>query len=453
MKRTFISIKGMHCRSCEIRVEDELLKVPGVKKADVNHKTGIAYIHHSNASLSTEEISNAVSGAGYKLGVNKKSTDFFSSNKQDYIDVVLAVFIVGLIFIIIKELGLIDISVAVTPGYGNLGIAFLVGVTAGLSTCMTLVGGLVLGISSRFNQTHAQASSKVKFIPHLFFNAGRVGGFFLLGGLIGMIGSLIQLSTGFIGLLTVIVGTVMIVLGLQLIGIFPGLSTISLTLPKVVSRIFGITEKAQNEYSHTRSFILGVLTFFLPCGFTQAIQLYAVSTGSFLKGALVMAVFAAGTMPGLLSVGGITSIVKGSSQKLFFRYAGVVIIGLALFNIFNGINLFHVATGVFSSQTDTRLDDPNVLEENGIQTVRMIQDNHGYNPNTFTIKKGIPVRWIVRSTDPYSCASSLIMPAFNIRTNLTEEEKILEFTPSKSGQIPFSCSMGMYTGKFNVIED
>lgn len=76
---------------------------------------------------------------------------------------------------------------------------------------------------------------------------------------------------------------------------------------------------------------------------------------------------------------------------------------------------------------------------------------NGYSPNSFTIKKGIPVKWIVKSVEPRSCASSLSVPKLNIRTQLTENEQIFEFTPKESGEIPFSCSMGMYTGVFNVI--
>ncbi|NCP77121.1 sulfite exporter TauE/SafE family protein [bacterium] len=41
----------------------------------------------------------------------------------------------------------------------------------------------------------------------------------------------------------------------------------------------------------------GALTFFLPCGFTLAMQAYAITTGSFITGALTMMAFALGTAP------------------------------------------------------------------------------------------------------------------------------------------------------------
>jgi sulfite exporter TauE/SafE len=45
------------------------------------------------------------------------------------------------------------------------------------------------------------------------------------------------------------------------------------------------------------AFISGALTFFVPCGFTFAMQLYAMQTGSFWMGAVVMLLFAGGTLP------------------------------------------------------------------------------------------------------------------------------------------------------------
>ncbi|MEK7067922.1 MAG: cupredoxin domain-containing protein, partial [Patescibacteria group bacterium] len=91
--------------------------------------------------------------------------------------------------------------------------------------------------------------------------------------------------------------------------------------------------------------------------------------------------------------------------------------------------------------------------ENGQQIVRMAETNSGYSPNEFTIKKGVPVRWVIDAQAPYSCASSIIMSKFNIRKNLVAGENIIEFTPTETGRIDFSCSMGMYRGAFYVVDE
>jgi len=53
---------------------------------------------------------------------------------------------------------------------------------------------------------------------------------------------------------------------------------------------------------------------------------------------------------------------------------------------------------------------------------------------------------------PYSCASSLVVPGYDINVQLKKGENIIEFTPRETGEIKFSCSMGMYRGKFIVVD-
>ncbi len=451
MNTTSVPIKGMHCKSCELLIEDELKKIEGVQKVDVSHKTGLATIYHSSKTMSQNEIDTAIRNAGYDTGLEKKK-GFISSNIKDYLDLVYAFFIAGLLFLILKELGLFNISITGQKGYGSYPVVFMVGLTAGVSTCMALVGGLTLGISSRFKQNNELVGRWNMLIPHTFFNIGRIIGFFLLGGLIGALGSVFEISNSITGFITVGVGLFMIFLGVQLTQIIPKLSDISFTLPKGIARSLGITDGGQKQYSHLGTMILGALTFFLPCGFTQAIQLYAVSTGSFIRGGLTMAVFALGTMPGLLGIGSLSAFVKGSFSGLFFKVTGIIVIFLAIFNITNGLNLLKVSAGL--SGIDIQKEaNTNVITENGYQVARMVQDETGYKPNSFIVKKGLPVKWAVKTVYPYSCASSLMLPKYNIRTLLTEKEQVFEFTPEETGDIPFSCSMGMYSGVFHVVED
>jgi hypothetical protein len=197
------------------------------------------------------------------------------------------------------------------------------------------------------------------------------------------------------------------------------------------------------------------MTFFLPCGFTQAMQIYAVSTGSFVQGGLIMGLFALGTAPGLLGIGGLTSVIKGIFAQRFFKFAGIVVIALAFFNINNGLNLTDWELGTVSS-ADTKAvaaqsTDPNVKIENGVQVVRMTESSSGYAPSKFTIQQGIPVKWLIDAKDQYTCASTVIASKIGVRKNLSLGQNIIEFTPKEIGQIPFSCSMGMYRGTFTVV--
>jgi len=168
-----------------------------------------------------------------------------------------------------------------------------------------------------------------------------------------------------------------------------------------------------------------------------------------------MGLFALGTAPGLLSIGGVTSLVRGAFKERFFKVAGQAIIFFALFNLNNGYTLAGFNLGGLNnkySNQENIINDPNVTLEDGVQVVRMIENNNGYSPNKFSIQKCTPVKWIIEAKAPYSCASVILIPKLKIQKFLSAGENVVEFTPTESGALPFSCSMGMYTGVFNVYD-
>jgi sulfite exporter TauE/SafE/copper chaperone CopZ len=453
MRKKIIPIKGMHCRSCELLIEEELKKLPSVYFIGVSFKKGQAEIHSHN-EVPNDLIYKAVAEAGYSVGKNEVK-EWFTKDPKKYEELFSAFIILVAVYLILKMFGLTDIK----PNFGepsSLLVVLLIGLTAGISTCMALVGGLIVGISARHAEKHPEADAVQKFRPHIFFNLGRIGSYAVLGGLIGLIGKAFQFSGPSLGLITLVVALIMLLMGLQLIEIFPKLSGISISIPASISKFFGIKQHHQKEYSHSNSAMIGALTFFLPCGFTQAMQIYAMSTGSFITGALIMGVFALGTAPGLLGIGGLTSVVKGSFSKKFFKFVGLVVISLALFNLSNAFNLLDIKLSLPASQNQQNgiiSSDPNVTIEDGKQVVRMTEDSFGYKPNSFVIKKGIPVKWIIDAKNIYSCASSLVSRDLKLSTTLKSGENVFEFTPSETGTISFSCSMGMYRGSFTVIDD
>lgn len=452
MKKIIIPIIGMHCRSCEMLIENKLSEIPEVNQVKLDYKKGVAEVYYDDQRPNDHEMEEAIRSSGYSIGSDQEK-ELISKNPSDYQDLGIALFFLAGIYIILKNFGLTNVSFGSDLGSpSSFSVVLLIGLTAGFSTCMALVGGLVLGLSARHAEKHPEATTAQKFRPHIFFNLGRVLGYIILGALLGSIGSIFQISNTLLGLFTIIVGAIMFMMGLQLIEIFPVANRIKFTLPKFVSRILGI-KNHEKEYNHRSSAIMGAMTFFLPCGFTQAMQLYAISTGSALTGGLVMGTFALGTVPGLLGIGGLTSAVKGILAKRFFKAAGILVIFFALFNISNGYNLTGWQLGSVSSEVgDSQSSDPNVTLQDGVQVVNMRQISNGYSPNKFTIRKGVPVKWIITSEDPYSCASSIVMSKYNISKRLSKGENIIEFTPTETGALKFSCSMGMYTGVFNVVD-
>jgi len=89
--------------------------------------------------------------------------------------------------------------------------------------------------------------------------------------------------------------------------------------------------------------------FFLPGGFTQSMQIYALSTGSFWSGAMTMFVFSIGTFPVLAALSfGSWKIQKSPNAGVFFKTAGLVVIIFAIFNIINSLVVIGLIRPVFN---------------------------------------------------------------------------------------------------------
>ncbi len=446
MQKITLDISGMHCRSCELLIEDELLKVPGVKKAKTNFRKGVAVLFCEEEKPNETAIEQAIRNAGYEVG--KGERPWFSRDIGAWAEMLFAMSIVLVLFIVARSLGLFEISLGSSDRLSSLPFVLLLGLVAGFSTCMAIVGGLVLAASARFSEMHPEASARKKFLPHLYFNIGRIGGFALLGALLGWAGSTFQLSSLSVGVLTALVGGVMFLLGLQLLELFPKLSAWKLMLPKGIAQALGIQSHTRKEYSHSRSMFIGAATFFLPCGFTQLTQLFVVTAGSPLTGALTMGAFALGTAPGLLGIGGIAAAAQGWFRRFFFKTAGIIVIALGIFNFQNGLALVNLGP-------DRQIEKETINDTTPVkdaQVIRVVQKGDGYSPTKLTVKKGQPVRLIVDSQDSYTCAVSFVIPKVGVRQVLKPGENVFTFTPAEAGPIPFSCSMGMYRGVINVIE-
>jgi len=440
-----IPIKGMHCKSCTLIVADELNKIPEVKHTSVSLKTNSATISFTDEPTELQ-IDQAIDRAGYIVGNDEKP--IFSKDKSTYGQFLLSLAWIAIIFLVLRILGFSGINFS---GLGdNKGLmALVVGVTAGFSTCMALVGGLILGLSSRYAEKHQSATVSQRFRPHLFFNLGRIVTFFVLGGVVGLFGSFFRLNSSITGLLTIGIGIVMLILGAQLTEIFPRLSNKGLTLPAGLAKFIGINQKKDKEYSHKNAMVLGGLTFFLPCGFTQAMQLVAIGSGSFVTGSIVMGLFAIGTAPGLLGVGGLTSVVKGKFAKVFFRFAGALVVLLSIYNISNGLNLTGYKFSLGSGQSSGSVSAP--VDKNAIILKTIFTPSGGtqdISPNTFNVEVGKSyILSIEAKGDGQGCMSTIMIPGvYDTPMLITKGMLTLPFKIDKAGSYNITCAMGIVRG-------
>lgn len=438
MKET-IPIKGMHCQACTVSITKELLKVEGINAAKVSLKQRQAVIDRGG-QVTDNDITAAVKRAGYSVGVEK--TPIISKNPRDY-QLLLGGGIIILAAVIIIDHFDGGLLLSGQAYESDAVYAVIMGLAAGFSTCMALVGGLVVSASAVYKDSHPSATRWQVFQPNLFFNLGRVVGFMGLGALLGLIGSALTFNSLTTGILTILAGLLMLYVGVQLSGVFPRLR--SLALPPAIAKKLGLGDTQNQKYSHRGAFILGVLSFFLPCGFTQAMQLFAVSTGSALTGAVVMGLFAVGTTPGLLAIGGLTSAVGGNKRKIFLKLVGVIVVGLALVNINSGRVLTGFTLSDFSPLlfSSSRLDVP---DENVIQ-LTFIDPWQQLDEKEIVLRPNEAYRIeIMPESDGVGCMATVMIqgvPEYSPR--LLQEGKRLsfEFETKPNAKYTFICAMGV----------
>lgn len=448
-----VPIKGMHCASCELLIAEELESIPGVNSAQASLKTSSATIV-SAEQVSDKDIESAVKAAGYEVGYESGRKPFFTHNERVWKDFAIGIIVVLGLYVLFQVFG-IDKLVSSTSNSTSTGtMALLVGLTAGFSTCMALIGGLVISVAAKYAENHPTETALQKFRPHLFFNAGRIVSFIAFGAIIGAIGSAFALKGTFLGLLTIAVGAVMLVLGLQLTEIFPRI-TRGLTLPSGLAKKLGINTRKEREYSHKNAFLMGAATFFLPCGFTQAMQLLAVSTGNPLQAAVIMGAFAIGTTPGLLTLGGLTSVVKGAFAQRFFRIVGVVVVAMALINFTNGFTLAGLNRFLDSSKPMVNTAVQQDSSEGSVILNTTFKLKEDIVPSTFTAKVGQKTTLVVDvKEDGQGCMSTIMIIGLDDSPQYLKKGKKIEltFTASKPGTYTIACAMGVPRGSITVTE-
>ncbi|MFH1207363.1 MAG: sulfite exporter TauE/SafE family protein [Patescibacteria group bacterium] len=459
-KKMVVKILGMHCAACETLIERKFQKVPGVKRVAASLARGRADVEY-DTPVSIEDLDRAVRNEGYTVS---GSAGFIEKPKnwRDYGQLGMIVVIVVALFLLLRRLHLLPNDFGVNETM-SLWLVFGIGLVAAVSTCMAVTGGLLLSVAARFNEQHQGQSGRQRFKPHLFFNIGRIVSYMFLGGVVGAIGSTLSLSAQWNGALTILVSLVMVILGLQMLNIFPWLTRFQPRLPKALAhRIYNAAEGKQNKVA---PFVFGALTFFLPCGFTQALQLYVLSKGDWLTGMLTMGVFALGTLPALMSLSAILSFAKGKFQQYFMKFAAVVVVLIGIFNISNGIVLAGLGKKNTPNtpltdgeqqvaQTGVPYRDPNVQIVNGVQIVKMKIVGYEYQPANVTVYANMPVEWQIDASQAAGCAQAITVPKLKITQFLPKDGiKKITFTPTEAGNLGFSCTMGMTTpgAAFKVI--
>jgi heme/copper-type cytochrome/quinol oxidase subunit 2 len=213
----------------------------------------------------------------------------------------------------------------------------------------------------------------------------------------------------------------------------------------------------------------------------------ALSTGSPFSGAALMFAFTLGTSPVFFAVAYFATQLGARVEKHFMRFVAVAMLLIGLYTIDTGLALSgsplsltrrlndaQQAQSVERANQSGLLPAPRASSGQELQefnpnasgpsapgtvavedeyagdesVVTIVVKNNGYQPSQVSAKAGIPIRLRLVSKDVYSCSLAFVLPTLNIMESLypTGETWIDIPAQEKGTYMPFSCSMGMYTG-------
>jgi len=446
-----VPVAGMTCRSCEVRIGKFVRRIPGVERVTASAVHGRVDVE-SHTAISSSAIGAAINAAGYEVG----HTPWLVRDGTIWLTAGAGVLLVAALAIVAEATGLAGLaSGAGDLSQGGLVVALLLGLAAGVSTCMALVGGLVLALSASYQARRAEAcltdGGLTAMRPALVFIAGRIAGYALFGAMLGVIGASVAMPPQVTAVMMIAVAIVMTLLGTRLTGLSPRIAAWSPTLPMGVGQRLGLGDGTAGAYSDTRAAGLGAASFFLPCGFTQAVQIYALSTGSPMFAGLLLATFAIGTAPGLLALAGLPVVVPSTARPTLLRLVGVVVIGFAFVNGSAGVRLSGLAIPSFGIESVSAAVPAGPVVD-GKQNLHTYQDLKGYRPGNVTIYAGIPTTWTIESTNTATCASFIRIPALGLAGALRKGPNTVELPPLRAGTLSYTCSMGMYSGQITIVD-
>ena len=325
-------------------------------------------------------------------------------------------------------------------------LAFLTGLTSGGVSCIAIQGGLLASAVSNIENGNKSRNTVTVFL------LSKLLTYTLLGFLLGFIGSHLVLTPKVAAVLQIVIGLFLLATAGRILNLHPIFRYFVIQPPKFIYKLAKNQSRGKNLFA---PIVLGALTVFMPCGVTQAMMVVALGTANPIQSALIMLAFTLGTSPVFFALG--LSISKLIKYKAFNFVSAGVIISFAILSL-NGAmgllgsphtmqNYWKVVTG---NITNTQIKSAAVVS--GFQEATIIVKNNGYTSDVTTLKVDVPVRLKIITDNVYSCSRSFTVPGLNISKVLPATgEEIIEFTPTKTGRLAYSCSMGMYTGSFEVV--
>lgn len=328
---------------------------------------------------------------------------------------------------------------------------------------MAVQGGLLASVITTREEEDLKTGQKRRhnLWPVLAFLAAKLLVYSLLGFVLGVFGGVLSLSDSARVMMQLLAGVYMVLIAFNLLNVHPIFRYVIIQPPRFLTRMVRNTSKSKELFA---PILLGLMTVFIPCGTTLAMEALAISSGNPLSGLLIMSVFILGTSPLFFGLGALTTVLGDSFKSKFFKIAAVLVFYLGVTSV-NGalilagspVNLTTIAQASpiqidLSGTPDSNSGSNQSIQlNNGVQNIAIKILPTGYSPNYIKVKAGLPVNLNLTASGGLGCTSIFRIPSLGISKNLYETgSATVTFTPQKVGKLIWTCSMGMYYGTIEV---
>ncbi len=454
VKQTIFHISGMTCAHCQKRVESAAKRVEGVCGAKASFSKKRAEVMFDEDKTDEAAIRAAIEKEGYAVrGAGRERQPFFK--------VAPVILIVAALYFLLRYTVGFDFIgfIPKIDSAVSLGALFVTGLLTSVH-CVAMCGGINLSQSVGAARDGADGLARP-----LLYNLGRVVSYTAVGAIVGGLGSALFISQTLKAGILAAASLFMLLMGLSMLGWLPWW-----LVPRLPAFLL---KKTGGAKAGKGPFAVGLLNGLMPCGPLQAMQLYALATGSALTGALSMLLFSLGTVPLMLGAGVAFSLLKGKFTRAVARVGAVLVLCFALIMAFNATALIGAKGAPEANTPPVATPAPSApagdetaalikkalgkgyipaLVGDGVQTVEAELDRARYP--FIIVEKGVPVEFTItaKKGSITGCNASVALPSYGLEQALEEGENLISFTPDQEGLVSYTCWMGMVQGKILVVD-
>ncbi|MFI8320354.1 MULTISPECIES: sulfite exporter TauE/SafE family protein [Streptomyces] len=327
------------------------------------------------------------------------------------------------------------------------------GLFAGGASCAAVQGGLLAGaVGRRATEWSTEAWERSGlFAPVGSFLGAKLVSHTMLGAALGLVGAAVQPGPRTQAGLLIAAGVLMVLFALDMFGV----RAVRRFVPRPPASWGRRVRRSAKSTAVSTPAVLGFLTVLIPCGVTLSVELIAVTSGSALAGAAVMAGFVLGTGPLFAVLGFFLRSAAKLWQGRLTLVTAVVVLLVAVWTLGSGLRLggwwptaAPPAAAATAVPSETVVTNPD-----GSQTITVQARTYSYSPESITATAGVPTTLVVATSGTNGCVRSFVVPDLGVQKILPVTGKTtIDLGTRKPGALEFTCGMGMYGGRITFQE-